>query len=203
MLGAGPARTSALGVALRSLLAASRFSLCASSPSRSIRQGPLSKCPTCHPCSELARDSPAPWERPEQGRRFNCSSEDLCEHGQDRTWTVTLAARAARLSHLQNQIYQKAKSSEDRSHKEIWSKGGGGRGRVLQGAHAHRWLCPFPAGFHRKPPPPRPVVLHPARESRARGRPGASAQRSVFAVNHRQMFDPARLRTNHCLCPKF
>lgn len=148
MLGAGPARPSALGVALRSLLAASRFSLCASSPSRSIRQGPLSKCPTCHPCSELARDSPAPWERPEQGRRFNCSSEDLCEHGQDRTWTVTLAARAARLSHLQNQIYQKAKSSEDRSHKEIWSKGGGegprlaGSSRTPMALSLSCWVSP-------------------------------------------------------------
>lgn len=152
MLGAGPARTSALGVALRSLLAASRFSLCASSPSRSVRQGPLSKCPTCHPCSELARDSPAPWERPEQGRRFNCSSEDLCEHGQDRTWTVTLAARAARLSHLQNQIYQKAKSSEDRSHKEIWSKGGGGAASCRGLTHTDGFV-PFLLGFTGSPRP--------------------------------------------------
>lgn len=153
MLGAGPARTSALGVALRSLLTASRFSLCASSPSRSIRQGPLSKCPTCHPCSELARDSPASWERPEQGRRFNCSSEDLCEHGQDRTWTVTLAARAARLSHLQNQIYQKAKSSEDRSHKEIWSKGGGGGAASCRELTHTDGFVPFLLGFTGSPCP--------------------------------------------------
>lgn len=163
MLGAGPRPHVALGFALRSLLAASRFSLCASSPSRSIRQGPLSKCPTCHPCSELARDSPAPWERPEQGRRFNCSSEDLCEHGQDRTWTVTLAARLLACPICKIKFTKKPRAARTEATRKSGAKRGGA---VLQGAHAHRWLCPFPPGFHRKPPAPTPAAGGPPSSTR-------------------------------------
>lgn len=65
---------------------------------------------------------------------------------------MTLAAWAARLSHLQNQIYQKAKSSEDRSHKEIWSKGGGGAASCRGLTHTDGFV-PFLLGFTGSPRP--------------------------------------------------